>query len=140
MADKVNKNLIIVNNLNMNPQEFPKEIFNVNSNDIILYPKQFSNYRNMDKPEIVCSYYRKCTNTLPPGKKITLRSVKKDIERSNEKWEGELYEKILVMYPRGADSQYSQLFNVLQNYQKVATINNENNVQSHRGYKSLLIL
>ena len=48
MADKVNKNLIIVNNLNLSPQEFPKEIFNVNSNEIILYPKQFSNYRDMD--------------------------------------------------------------------------------------------
>ena len=82
MQDKTNKNVVVVNSSNLNPVEFPREIFNVYGNEIYCYPNRFSNFIHFSKPEDVTDLYRRYTGTSSISKSINLRSIKKDLERS----------------------------------------------------------
>lgn len=50
MNDQSHKNVIIVNNSNLNQNELPKEVFDYNGNEIYFYPYPFQNYRYVEKP------------------------------------------------------------------------------------------
>lgn len=78
------------------------------------------------KPQDITDLYRRYTGSSSISRSISLRSVKRDIDRSREKKEGakEIYDKVMIMNDRGHDPQYINLYNVLQGYkQKVIPIN-----------------
>jgi len=52
-----------------------------------------------------------------------------------------MYEKIMIMHPKGYNQNYEQLYAIMSGFKnKVMPISRENEAQNHREGKSLLVL
>jgi hypothetical protein len=92
-------------------------------------------YQCLTTSNEVIDLYRKQMGGERANKKILLRSIKKDLEKSRDsrKEEEGMYDIIMIMYPKRYNQDYVQLFDVLRQYKNnVMPISRENEAQQHR--------